>query len=104
MCNKCIHQPVCGKFQATGGHVKSCEHHKEERKGRWIDVRATPSVCRNNVSVVRCSKCEIYFCDLVNNHHYMYHYCPHCGADMRGVEVESLFDTVSNIDWSEKCE
>lgn len=30
MCNNCIHQPVCGKFRATGG-VKKCEHFKEER-------------------------------------------------------------------------
>ena len=26
MCNNCIHQPVCSKFAATGGHVNKCEH------------------------------------------------------------------------------
>jgi hypothetical protein len=51
--------------------------------GRWIDVRGIPSVNRKDVPVVKCSKCEIYFCDLINNHHYMYHYCPNCGAKMR---------------------
>jgi predicted RNA-binding Zn-ribbon protein involved in translation (DUF1610 family) len=56
--------------------------------GRWIDVRGIPSVNRKDVPVVKCSKCEIYFCDLINNHHYMYHYCPNCGADMRERETE----------------
>lgn len=50
--------------------------------GRWVDVRGIPSVNRKNVPIVKCSKCEIYFCDLINNHHYMYHYCPNCGARM----------------------
>jgi hypothetical protein len=35
MCNNCIHKIVCGKLLATGG-VNSCEHFKEERKGRWV--------------------------------------------------------------------
>ena len=26
MCNNCIHKAVCGKLQATGGHVRECEH------------------------------------------------------------------------------
>ena len=52
--------------------------------GRWIDVRGIPSVNRKDVPIVKCSKCEIYFCDLINNHHYMYHYCPNCGAKMDG--------------------
>ena len=50
--------------------------------GRWIDGRGIPSVNRKDVPVVKCSKCEIYFCDLINNHHYMYNYCPNCGAKM----------------------
>lgn len=28
---------------------------------------------------VRCSNCEMYFCDIVNNHSVMYKYCPYCG-------------------------
>lgn len=30
ICDTCGHRPVCGKFQATGGHVKSCEHHMKD--------------------------------------------------------------------------
>ena len=26
MCDKCVHKAVCGKYQATGGHVRECEH------------------------------------------------------------------------------
>lgn len=26
ICDKCLHKEVCGKYIATGGHVKSCEH------------------------------------------------------------------------------
>lgn len=29
-CNSCIHIEVCGKYQATGGHVRNCKH--------WIPV------------------------------------------------------------------
>ena len=85
MCNNCIHKPVCSKYIATGG-VKNCEHHREERKGKLIDAHEIPSFYGKNIPVVQCSKCEIYFCDIINNHHYMYHYCPNCGADMRGNE------------------
>ena len=50
MCNNCIHKAVCSKFAATGGHVKSCEHHREdavtleeynalkERYERWKEI------------------------------------------------------------------
>ena len=34
MCEKCDHKAVCSIYRATGG-VKSCEHHKEERRGKW---------------------------------------------------------------------
>lgn len=27
MCNNCIHKPVCSKFAATGGYVKTCGYH-----------------------------------------------------------------------------
>ena len=72
-CNNCIHAPVCGKCKATGGHVGKCEHHAQERKGRWIDGL--------------CSRCGYpiptdsrYDCveedDCV--------FCYHCGAKMDG--------------------
>lgn len=57
----------------------------EVRRGEWEDsysikisglTKAYPSV--------KCSNCGVIFCDLINNHRYMYHFCPNCGADMRG--------------------
>lgn len=36
-CEKFAHKPVCGKYVATGGHVRECEHFME---------------------VVRCKDCE----------------------------------------------
>ena len=32
MCNNCIHKAVCGKFSATGGHVRECEHYCKHNK------------------------------------------------------------------------
>jgi hypothetical protein len=69
-CNNCTHKIVCGKFRATGG-VRECEHHKEERKGEWI--------FRKKWDRFVCSECsfEKSSCS---------HFCPNCGADMRGAE------------------
>lgn len=25
-CKNCLHIAVCGKYQATGGHVRNCKH------------------------------------------------------------------------------
>lgn len=74
MCNTCIHKIVCSKYIATGG-VKSCEHHKEERKGRWVK-RQFADDC---TTAYRCSECHTTW-DANTN------YCPNCGADMRGNE------------------
>ena len=52
--------------------------------GRWEDAHEIKSFRHTNIPVVKCSKCECYFCDIINNHHYMYHYCPNCGAKMDG--------------------
>lgn len=54
------------------------------KQGKWIDTTKIRWVNKTNVPVVMCSECGIQFCDLINNHHFMYHYCPNCGADMRG--------------------
>lgn len=42
MCNNCIHQPVCGKFLATGGHVRECRHwiHAERLLEEWNKMKA----------------------------------------------------------------
>lgn len=49
MCDNCIHKPVCSIYRATWG-VKRCEHHKEERRGRWIH-------CRGKSNLWYCSEC-----------------------------------------------
>ena len=90
MCNNCIHKTVCGKFAATGGHVRECEHFKEERRGKWEDEfggkYANPRY--------RCSLCKVRAnYKMVQDELMSWHeeqaltdYCPYCGADMRGAE------------------
>lgn len=51
--------------------------------GRWIDS-VFCNVKQGKYPVVTCSECEIAFCDLISNHHYIYRYCPYCGAKMDG--------------------
>ena len=72
MCNNCIHKIVCSKYIATGG-VNGCEHHKEERKGRWIPY----TVCGQQVW--DCSECKTMGSPRWKS-------CPVCTADMRGTE------------------
>lgn len=82
MCNNCIHKAVCGKFRATGG-VKKCEHHKEERKGKWVYRSITPDEDGNlqaNCSV--CGAGEKHASSMVGK----VPFCWKCGADMRGAE------------------
>ena len=52
------------------------------RHGRWMDRPEIKSFKHTNIPVVECSKCGMIFCDIINNHHFMYHYCPNCGAKM----------------------
>ena len=52
--------------------------------GEWKDAHEIKSFKHTNIPVVQCSKCECYFCDIINNHHWFYHYCPNCGAKMDG--------------------
>lgn len=76
MCNNCIHKAVCSKFAATGGHVRECEHFREERRGKWVYVRD-----KFNYAIgMKCSECG----RKVRNGGE--HYCPNCGADMRQTE------------------
>lgn len=39
-CNDCLHIEVCGKYQATGGHVRNCKHFVTENNVgcKWIPV------------------------------------------------------------------
>lgn len=54
--------------------------------GHWKDFPLVRKINKTNVPIVQCSNCKITFCDIINNHHYIYHYCPYCGAKMEGVE------------------
>ncbi len=67
----------------------------EQKHGRWEEAHEIKSFKHTNIPVVQCSKCECYFCDIINNHHYMYHYCPNCGAKMDG-ETQSPPGSSSN--------
>ena len=82
MCNNCIHKPVCSKFAATGGHVRECEHFKEERKGKWDTVFYERNGTLASYSHI-CPKCKYFYRDLKFKGH---NYCPECGCDMRGAE------------------
>ena len=70
MCNNCIHKIVCSKYIAMG-EVNSCEHHKEERRGRWLPQRLLGE------AIVDCSECKT-----IGSRHWKV--CPVCTADMRG--------------------
>lgn len=54
------------------------------RHGRWIDKPLIKSFKHTNIPVVECSSCGIDFCDIINNHYFMYKYCPNCGCRMDG--------------------
>lgn len=79
MCDNCIHKAVCSKYIATGG-VKSCEHHKEERKGRWVqsdhDTLFACSICGDLIDVIKTN------------------YCPNCGAKMDGDVNENPYSSI----------
>jgi hypothetical protein len=53
-------------------------------RGHWKDSYEIKSFRYTNIPTVQCSECECYFCDIINNHNFMYHYCPNCGARMDG--------------------
>ena len=54
------------------------------RHGRWVNKPLIKSFKHTNIPVVECSACGIDFCDIINNHYFMYKYCPFCGAKMDG--------------------
>lgn len=57
------------------------------RHGRWVDKPLIKSFKNTNIPVVECSACGIDFCDIINNHYFMYKFCPNCGAKMdRGAD------------------
>ena len=86
-CDMCKANKVCDHnrfgFENCDNYISSDV--VEVRHEKWVDsplirigglTKAYPSV--------KCSNCKIIFCDILNNHRDMYHFCPNCGADMRG--------------------
>ena len=78
------HEELCDKFECAlcrlSGYVAPVVH------GRWVDKPLIKSFKHTNIPVVECSACGIDFCDIINNHYFMYKYCPNCGAKMDGGE------------------
>lgn len=52
------------------------------KHGKWKVKPCIKSVKHVNIPVVECSVCGLYFCDIINNHNFIYRYCPSCGAEM----------------------
>jgi NADH pyrophosphatase NudC (nudix superfamily) len=50
--------------------------------GHWVDCNKIKFGGVSGIPVVKCSKCGIHLCDIINNHHVMYRFCPYCGAKM----------------------
>ena len=62
--------------------------YRKQSEGEWKDHYLIKVKCPDNVyPSVKCSACETVFCDIINNHHFMYNFCPNCGAKMKGGEV-----------------
>ena len=61
----------------------------EERKmGQWEEIRVMPEAYditgeKTWASVMRCNKCG-FEAFAIEGHFAQYHFCPNCGADMRG--------------------
>lgn len=53
----------------------------ERKRGEWIPVT-------NGRGGFECSKCHDYAPSYQNGDDYLSHYCPNCGADMRGGKSE----------------
>jgi hypothetical protein len=87
MCDNCIHKAVCSIYRATGGK-KQCEHHKEERRGRWLSWIGKPIPKDDFRWSWTCSECkhEVEFEEAVTADEFASNFCPNCGADLRGTE------------------
>lgn len=88
-CEKCVHKPVCGKYVATGGHVRECEHFKDDRLQECLWCDPGNELCGT------CKKFFDYYGDGVDKCYACFDdekcaiyepigYCPRCGRDMRG--------------------
>lgn len=49
ICKKCLHIAVCGRYAATGGKVRVCEHHLEPKRAVWLKKN----------EYCECSECHV---------------------------------------------
>lgn len=56
----------------------------ERKKGKWIDGMLYYDFDESEWEKVKCSVCENFVTKQIFYHDNKYHYCPYCGADMRG--------------------
>ena len=56
----------------------------ERKKGEWIDGMLYYDFDESEWEKVKCSVCENFVTKQIFYHDNKYHYCPYCGADMRG--------------------
>jgi hypothetical protein len=76
LCNNCIHKDVCSRWTATWG-MKSCEHYREERKGKVVREHKA-----NVVSIRVDGSCPLCDEPMMTSDNF----CPRCGCDMRGTK------------------
>ena len=65
--------------------VKNIPSAEPERKtGKWIDGILYQDFDESEWEKVKCSVCKNFVVKQIFYHDNKYHYCPYCGADMRG--------------------
>lgn len=58
-------------------------------RGEWEYKPNLLSIGFRKYPIVECNKCCVTFCDVINSHAERYHFCPNCGADMRGGNADA---------------
>ena len=78
VCNNCLHKAVCSKYAATGGNVRECKHHTEEKQGHWEEwYPPKHMILTGEEMLYRCSMCDAKYSDVEG-----YRFCPYCGTKM----------------------
>ena len=64
--------------------VNAPDAEPERKTGKWIDGMLYYDFDESEWEKVKCSVCENFVTKQIFYHDNKYHYCPYCGADMRG--------------------
>ena len=67
--NRCLYQDIACSLYNAG--------YRKQSEGEWIYKYA-------HQDIAYCSSCNFYCQDKINNVSYCYHFCPNCGAKMKG--------------------